>query len=98
MSPAGNEMDAPTCKRVSTTELIREISLANPLWGAPRIDGELLKLGNSAIIELMGSLLRRGKSPGNNLLSGSDALLHAKLRIPTKPPGYNGMMSPGIPE
>jgi transposase InsO family protein len=26
-------------------ELIREISLANPLWGAPRIHGELLKLG-----------------------------------------------------
>jgi hypothetical protein len=22
----------------------------------------------------------------------------ADLRIPTKPPGYNGMMSPGIPE
>ncbi len=26
-------------------ELIRKISLANPLWGAPRIHGELLKLG-----------------------------------------------------
>src|SRR6478735_2929671 len=26
-------------------QLIREISLANPLWGAPRIHGELLKLG-----------------------------------------------------
>ena len=25
--------------------MIREISLANPLWGAPRIHGELLKLG-----------------------------------------------------
>ena len=25
--------------------LIREMSLANPLWGAPRIHGELLKLG-----------------------------------------------------
>jgi transposase InsO family protein len=25
--------------------LIREISIANPLWGAPRIHGELLKLG-----------------------------------------------------
>jgi transposase InsO family protein len=25
--------------------LIREISLANPLWGAPRVHGELLKLG-----------------------------------------------------
>ena len=26
-------------------QLIREVSLANPLWGAPRIHGELLKLG-----------------------------------------------------
>ena len=28
-----------------TLALIRQISLANPLWGAPRIHGELLKLG-----------------------------------------------------
>ena len=26
--------------------LIRDMSLANPLWGAPRIHSELLKLGN----------------------------------------------------
>jgi hypothetical protein len=25
--------------------LIRKMSIANPLWGAPRIHGELLKLG-----------------------------------------------------
>src|SRR5271165_3619467 len=30
---------------VEIRQLIREISLANPLWGAPRIHGELLKLG-----------------------------------------------------
>src|SRR5271170_7036117 len=28
-----------------TRELIRDMSIANPLWGAPRIHGELLKLG-----------------------------------------------------
>src|SRR5271169_5520922 len=28
-----------------TRKLIREMSIANPLWGAPRIHGELLKLG-----------------------------------------------------
>jgi len=28
-----------------TRELIRQMSAANPLWGAPRIHGELLKLG-----------------------------------------------------
>src|SRR5262245_19174471 len=26
-------------------QLIREMSIANPLWGAPRIHGELLRLG-----------------------------------------------------
>src|SRR5271165_3401500 len=28
-----------------TRELIRDMSITNPLWGAPRIHGELLKLG-----------------------------------------------------
>ena len=28
-----------------TIRLIRDMSRANPLWGAPRIHGELLKLG-----------------------------------------------------
>jgi hypothetical protein len=27
------------------TDLIRKMSIANPRWGAPRIHGELLKLG-----------------------------------------------------
>ena len=39
----------PHCGRPKTPleirQLIREISMANPLWGAPRIHGELLKLG-----------------------------------------------------
>ncbi len=30
---------------VQVQDLIGEISLVNPLWGAPRIHGELLKLG-----------------------------------------------------
>jgi hypothetical protein len=30
---------------VGIRRLIREMSIANPLWGAPRIHGELLKLG-----------------------------------------------------
>jgi len=30
---------------LETRQLIREMSIANPLWGAPRIHGELLKLG-----------------------------------------------------
>jgi putative transposase len=31
--------------RTELRELIRRMSCANPLWGAPRIHGELLKLG-----------------------------------------------------
>ena len=31
--------------RLEIRQLIREMSLANPLWGAPRLHGELLKLG-----------------------------------------------------
>jgi hypothetical protein len=30
---------------VGDRKLIREMSIANPLWGAPRIHGELLKIG-----------------------------------------------------
>ena len=30
---------------LETRQLIREMSIANPLWGAPRIHGELRKLG-----------------------------------------------------
>jgi transposase InsO family protein len=46
-------------------QLLREMSLANPLWGAPRIHGELLKLG----IELAQStvakyMVPRGDRPG----------------------------------
>ena len=39
--------DKPGRKTIATQTiaLIREMSLANPLWGAPRIHGELLKLG-----------------------------------------------------
>jgi hypothetical protein len=39
--PHGGRPRAPQDVR----KLIREISVANPLWGAPRIHGELLKLG-----------------------------------------------------
>ena len=32
-------------KPLQIRQLIRDMSIANPLWGAPRIHGELLKLG-----------------------------------------------------
>jgi hypothetical protein len=47
-----------------TRKLIREMCLANPLWGAPRIHGELLKLGieisQATVAKYM---LRRPRSP-----------------------------------
>jgi hypothetical protein len=39
--PLGGRPSTPADIR----HLIREMSIANPLWGAPRIHGELLKLG-----------------------------------------------------
>src|SRR5215475_10115728 len=52
------------CVSGETRELIRQMSNANPLWGAPRIHGELLKLG----IEISQAtaakyMLRRRKPP-----------------------------------
>jgi hypothetical protein len=39
-APWGRPTVAPEIRK-----LIREMSIANSLWGAPRIHGELLKLG-----------------------------------------------------
>lgn len=39
--PRGGRPTVP----LEVRELLREMSIANPLWGAPRIHGELLKLG-----------------------------------------------------
>ena len=43
--------------------LIREMSIANPLWGAPRIHGELLKLGISASESTVAKYMRRRRRP-----------------------------------
>ena len=45
-------------------ELIRKMSRENPLWGAPRIHGELLKLGiNVGEASVGKDLVRRSKPP-----------------------------------
>jgi hypothetical protein len=45
-------------------DLIRQMSLANPLWGAPRIHGELPKLGIEVSQATVGRYLRwRPKAP-----------------------------------
>jgi putative transposase len=43
--------------------LIRNMSQANPLWGAPRIHGELLKLGIEVAQSTVAKYLRRPPKP-----------------------------------
>ena len=44
-------------------QLIRDISIANPLWGAPRIHGELLKLGIEVGQTTVAKYMVRGRRP-----------------------------------
>jgi putative transposase len=44
-------------------ELIRKMSKANPLWGAPRIHGELLKLGIEISQATVGKYMARRLGP-----------------------------------
>ena len=54
---------------VEIRQLIRQMSVANPLWGAPRIHGELLKLGievgQTSVAKYM--VRRRGVIVGNSI-------------------------------
>jgi hypothetical protein len=43
--------------------LIREMSIANPLWGAPRIYGELLKLGIEICQTSVAKYMARRRAP-----------------------------------
>ena len=44
-------------------DLIREISRTNPLWGAPRIHGELLKLGIDVAQSTVAKYMSRTRRP-----------------------------------
>jgi hypothetical protein len=44
-------------------DLIREMSIANPLWGAPRIHGELLKLGIDVGQTTVAKYMEKRRSP-----------------------------------
>src|SRR5260370_21569194 len=52
-------------------QLIREISLANPLWGAPPIYGELLKLGIDVGQTTVARYMARGRRPPSGGARGS---------------------------
>jgi hypothetical protein len=52
---------------IETRELIRQMSKADPLWGAPRIHGELLKLGIEISQATVAKYMwRQGKSPSQS--------------------------------
>jgi len=53
--------------------LIRNISLANPLWGAPRIHGELLKLGIDVGQTTVAKYMARNRRPPSQ---GWNTFLH----------------------
>jgi hypothetical protein len=44
-------------------QLIRDMSIANPLWGAPRIHGELLKLGIDVGQTTVAKYMARSRQP-----------------------------------
>jgi hypothetical protein len=44
-------------------QLIRDISVANPFWDAPRIHGELLKLGIDVGQTKVAKYMARGRRP-----------------------------------
>lgn len=44
-------------------KLIRRMSMANPLWGAPRLHGELLKLGIDVSQATVSKYMKRGRKP-----------------------------------
>ena len=67
-------------------QLIREMSLPNPLWGAPRIHGELLKLaidvGQTSVAKYM---VRRRRPPSQGwrtfLLNHGDGIASIDLFV-----------------
>jgi transposase InsO family protein len=53
----------PSEGALDVRQLIRDISIANPLWGAPRIHGELLKLGIQVGQTTVAKYMVRGRRP-----------------------------------
>ena len=64
-------------------KLIRDMSLANPLWGAPRIHGELLKLGidvgQTSVAKYM--VRRRGGPSKTFLCNHADGIVSMDLFV-----------------
>ena len=68
--------------------LIREMSIANPLWGAPRIHGELLKLGIDVGQTTVAKYMARRRRPPSQgwktfLRNHTDAIASIDMFVPT---------------
>jgi transposase InsO family protein len=76
---------------VDIRQLIREMSVANPLWGAPRIHGELLKLGIDVGQTTVAKYMAKGRRPPSQglktfLRNHADAIASIDLFVvPTIP-------------
>jgi hypothetical protein len=67
-------------------DLIREISLANPLWGAPHIHGELSMLGIDVAQSTVSKYMVRGRGPRGQtwsifLCNHADAIASIDLQL-----------------
>ena len=64
---SGNNGPGRPAKNREIRELIRKIANSNPLWGAPRVHGELLKLGIDVSERTVSRWMpRRTKPPSQN--------------------------------
>ena len=57
--PRGGRPSTPPAIR----QLIRDMSIANPFWGAPRVHGELLKLGIDVSQTTVAKYMAKGRRP-----------------------------------
>jgi hypothetical protein len=76
--PRGGQPATPADIR----RLIREMSIANPLWGAPRIHGELLKFG----IDVGPDYGTRSRSFGTMVATVHHGDMHEIQRAPINGP------------
>jgi hypothetical protein len=67
-------------RSVGTRDLIRRMSLGNSRWRAPRIDGELLKLGGEVSQATVGRYLPRRSLPDLPQLSAEPCDRHRRSR------------------
>jgi hypothetical protein len=78
-----------------TRQLIRRMSRENPLWGAPRIHGELLKLGiDIGETSVSKYMVRRAKRPSQTWRTFLENHSTGTSRCPSQDWGQDGFAAP----